>query len=62
MDANGVWVIVATAHPAKFAEVIEPLMHSSVQIPTALKDMLSKKQHYSIIEPNYQSLSHYLKN
>ncbi len=62
MDLTGAWVIVATAHPAKFTEVIEPLINTTVQIPASLKNMLSQKQHYSIIEPNYQSLSHYLKN
>lgn len=53
-------VIVSTAHPAKFAETIEPLINASIKIPHALEIMLSKKQTYSEIEPNLQSLKHFL--
>lgn len=30
------WVIVSTAHPAKFSEIIEPLIGSSIAVPPAL--------------------------
>ncbi|HAT8180036.1 TPA: threonine synthase [Legionella pneumophila] len=54
------WVIVAPAHPAKFEEVLEPLLKTQIPVPEQLKVLLGRKQHYSIIEPNYQSLYHFL--
>lgn len=54
------WVIVATAHPAKFEELLEPLLDRQIPVPEQLGTLLKKKQHYSIIEPNYQSLNHFL--
>lgn len=36
------WTIVATAHPAKFDSIVEPLIGRTVDIPTALGSMLSR--------------------
>lgn len=36
------WTVVATAHPAKFESVVEPLIGRSVEIPPALAAMLEK--------------------
>jgi threonine synthase len=33
---NGRWVVVATAHPAKFREIVEPLIGRSVEMPQSL--------------------------
>ncbi len=38
----GDWCVVATAHPAKFPEVVEPLIGSRVPLPTALAAMLQR--------------------
>ncbi|HHT9982982.1 TPA: threonine synthase [Legionella pneumophila] len=54
------WVIVAPGHPAKFEEVLEPLLNKEIPVPEQLKVFLGRKQHYSIIEPNYHSLYHFL--
>jgi threonine synthase len=35
------WVIVATAHPAKFHEIVEPLIAGQVSIPPALEALLT---------------------
>ena len=35
--ANGRWVLVATAHPAKFREIVEPLIGQAVTIPENLQ-------------------------
>ena len=40
--AGGDWCAVATAHPAKFPEVVEPLVGRSVDLPGALAAMLSR--------------------
>lgn len=34
------WTIAATAHPAKFESIVEPLIGRSVEVPAALRDML----------------------
>lgn len=35
------WVLVATAHPAKFNDVVEPLIGADVPVPAALAELLS---------------------
>ncbi|MFK7742075.1 MAG: threonine synthase [Planctomycetota bacterium] len=44
-DASGTWVVAATAHPAKFADVIEPLIGGSVAVPPALQRLLDRPAH-----------------
>jgi threonine synthase len=34
------WVLVATAHPAKFNDVVEPLIGTTVPVPPALAELL----------------------
>jgi threonine synthase len=36
------WAVVATAHPAKFESVVEPLISKSVDVPDALAAMLQR--------------------
>lgn len=36
------WAVVATAHPAKFESVVEPLIGQSVDVPVALAAMLQR--------------------
>ncbi|WP_233840621.1 threonine synthase [Dyella sp. 2HG41-7] len=36
------WAVVATAHPAKFESVVEPLIGRSVDVPSALAAMLQR--------------------
>ena len=38
----GDWAVVSTAHPAKFPEVVEPLLGDSIAPPPALAAMLAK--------------------
>ena len=39
---RGVWIVAATAHPAKFDEVIEPLIGYPVPVPPALAAVLAR--------------------
>ncbi|HEX5693995.1 MAG TPA: threonine synthase [Arenimonas sp.] len=39
---TGDWCVVATAHPAKFPEVVEPLVGAAVPLPPALAAMLER--------------------
>ena len=34
------WVLVATAHPAKFNEIVEPLIGRDIPVPPALARLL----------------------
>jgi threonine synthase len=39
---TGAWALVATAHPAKFESVVEPLLGESIPVPPALKALLAR--------------------
>lgn len=39
------WTVVATAHPAKFDSIVEPLVGHSVEVPPALAVCLSRPAH-----------------
>jgi threonine synthase len=39
------WAVVATAHPAKFAGSIEPLIGHAVEVPRALAALLARPAH-----------------
>jgi threonine synthase len=38
----GRWIVVATAHPAKFAEIVEPLIGCKVAVPESLARLLAR--------------------
>ena len=42
---DGDWAAVSTAHPAKFPEVVEPLIGQEVPLPPALATMLERPSH-----------------
>jgi threonine synthase len=50
------WVIVATAHPAKFNEIVEPLIGTEVPVPPALAALLELPSHRVEIGPDLGSL------
>jgi threonine synthase len=50
------WVLVSTAHPAKFNDIVEPLINTPVPVPPALARLLSLPQHQVDIEPTLAAL------
>ena len=54
------WVLVATAHPAKFSEIVEPLIGAPVPVPPALAALLDLPRHCTEIDANLSSLSRIL--
>ncbi len=58
---QGDWCIVATAHPAKFPEVVEPLIGSKVPLPEALAVMLAKPSHAQLLADDPDQLRHTLR-
>jgi threonine synthase len=50
------FIVLATAHPAKFAETIEPVIGAKVKVPRELQDIMSKQKKSVAIEAEYKSL------
>jgi threonine synthase len=50
------WVLVATAHPAKFNEIVEPIIGKSVTIPDSLDRLLRLPQHIVDLPPTLEAL------
>lgn len=57
-DLQGVFL--ATAHPAKFLEVVEPLIEGKVAIPAALKEAMSKPKQSIPMAADFDELKAYL--
>lgn len=50
------WILVATAHPAKFEAVVEPLVGHEIPVPPALGDILQRPSHVVEIEPTLEAM------
>lgn len=50
------WILVATAHPAKFETIVEPLIGTTVPLPQGLADILSRPSHSTAIEADLSAL------
>jgi threonine synthase len=51
------WIVVATAHPAKFGSVVEPLVGHEVELPPALRDLLQRPARFVEITPELDALT-----
>lgn len=58
--ARGDWAVVATAHPAKFEAVVEPLVGGPVDVPAALAELLQRPAHAEPMPPDYAALRAFL--
>jgi threonine synthase len=54
------WILVATAHPAKFNDIVEPLINKAVPVPPALLQLLSLPRYETEIEPTLSALRTHL--
>jgi threonine synthase len=52
-----VWIAAATAHPYKFAEVVEPIIGTRIAPPPALAAILGRKAHKVTIAPDPAALA-----
>ncbi len=55
-NESGDWTIVASAHPAKFDSVIEPLIGRPIAVPPALAELLSRPAHAEPMAAAYPAL------
>ena len=53
---GGHWAVAATAHPAKFESIVEPLIGRPVDVPHALADLLARPAHADPMPPDYDAL------
>jgi threonine synthase len=53
---GGDWAVAATAHPAKFESVVEPLVGHAVEVPPALADLLARPAHAEPVPNDYDAL------
>ncbi len=58
---DGRWIVVATAHPAKFAEIVEPLIGRPVAVPESLAALLARPTQCIQIEPQLSALRNALR-
>ena len=58
-DARGVFL--ATAHPAKFREVVEPAIGRSIELPRALADAISRPRQSISMPAAYNALEDFLR-
>ena len=58
-DARGVFL--ATAHPAKFREVVEPAIGRSIPLPPALAEAISRPRHSISMPADYSALEDFLR-
>jgi threonine synthase len=55
-DRDAVGVFLATAHPAKFREVVEPAIGAPVALPSALAEALARPRHSIRLAASYPAL------
>ena len=59
-DVNGIFL--GTAHPAKFADVLEDVLQEKIVMPDSLARIIKKKKKAKLIENNYMEFYDYLLN
>lgn len=57
---TGDWAVVATAHPAKFESIVEPLVGHPVEPPSALAECLARPSQAQPMGADYESLRAHL--
>ena len=50
------WIVVATAHPAKFETIVEPLIGAPVPAPASLLALLERPSSFDRIDPTLDAL------
>ena len=53
-------VIIATAHPCKFPEVIHKAIGKNVKLPNDSNDIMNEKENFSVIENDIDKVKSYI--
>ena len=59
-NSNYEGVFLGTAHPAKFADIIEPIINNKIKIPNNLQESINKKKKSTLLNNDYSDFSDYL--
>ena len=51
------WILVATAHAAKFEQIVEPVIGEPVPMPDELAAIMSRERRFMTIEPSSEALA-----
>lgn len=62
VNRDFVKVTVATAHPAKFRESVERILHTKIDMPASLAAAMNKPKHVFVMPPKLSALADYLAN
>jgi threonine synthase len=54
---DGPWILVSTAHPAKFREIVEPLIGQRIEMPESLAKLFSRPVSATELEPDLAALT-----
>jgi threonine synthase len=55
-NGSGHGIFLATAHPAKFAEVVEPIIGAAIEKPAALAEAIASPRHIVRIAATFDAL------
>jgi threonine synthase len=55
-QAGRAGIFLATAHPAKFSEVVEPVLGRPIDVPPALAEVVSRPRHVLKISATFESV------
>jgi len=53
-------LFLGTAHPAKFADIIEPIINKKIKFPERLQKVITKEKKSTVINNNYEEFCDYL--
>ncbi len=59
-NSDFVGLFLGTAHPAKFADIIEPIINKTVEIPSDLQNIIDKEKQSILLNNDYRDFSDYL--
>jgi threonine synthase len=62
LDTIGRGIFLATAHPAKFGEIVEPIIGRPVEKPPALAEAIARPRHIVRIDASFEAVRHVLTN
>ena len=51
------WILVATAHPAKFETIVEPIIGQEIPLPDEMARILLRQRRYVEIEPDLEAMA-----
>ena len=55
-------VVLATAHPSKFAEAVEKAGFDEVPLPADMMDLLGREEHYTIVENDLNEVQAFVRS